>query len=1386
MVSTFLKGKRALFALLPLIAVVVLAAFATASPTRAAAFDCNLVTDVSLAECNALVDIYNTMDGPSWLDNTGWLSDDDTTICDWYGVSCNLGVVDALFLSYNGLKGSIPSSIDDLIGLTYLSFSGVEGVLPAEIANMTGLTNLSVIGDFNTTLFTGPLPDLSTLVNLVNLEIRYSTIGGDIPAWINETNFPDLTSISLSNSGFTGSVPSGLTSMVGLERVDITTNQLTGSLPDFSASCSTLNTIWIGFNSFNAAGPIPAWLNDTDCPNITDLNLSRSGLTGPFPDLSGFAGLVSLSIQDNHFDLGPIPAWVTNKTDWAFLSLQNTLRNGALPEFAGVMNDLYGLSLDNNRLTGGIPASYNRTNFPQLSNLSLFSNLLETIHPNFATFDDGNFFVTVYLNKLIPSSLDGGVQTLLNNVNQFWDIWQVVPPTGVSATPVAGGTTVDVTFNKINIVNFFTVNYTVLASETPGGPYTDVVGNASAQGGNTDPLTVTASGLEPETIYYFVVRSTIGAGYGPPGPINFYFRDSVLSAEVSTTTLETFGPTNCADTATNGIPQAECDALVTVYNTRNGVNWTNQTNWLTGSPCTWHGITCTGGNVTQVDLNNNNLTGNVPNLNALTELIFFNVAGNALTGGFPSWLANHTSIQYINLGGNDLTGSIPDLSALVDLTDLWLPGNEFTGSFPAGLTNKTLLNRIILDNNQFSGPIPNLTGATNLLILQAYYNDFSGPLPELPSNNFIFLALTGNQMSGPIPTSYGSLTELTGLALDGNQLEGEIPASIGDLPDLGEGMVLSYVGFSHNKLTATDPDVVALLAVEDSDFAQTQTVPVTGVATGAVDDNSVALSWTPILYTANDGYYEVGVRVGTTGAFNYDVADRTADKTGASLTISGLLPGTEYCFTVRSVTLPHNPGMFNGNKSTLTSAETAPVCATTTGMNASQPPSAPNTLEPSDAFSIYTTKSPAFTWLLNPAGENVTAYRLTVRDSGGTAVFNMNFDVAAVCNDSSCLFDFAAQNPAVVLAPGQYTWLVRATNANGSTSSVQKTFMIARPTATILTSPAVDERITGSTSPAFVWQDNAAVESVTRYRMTVRNTLTGTIALRRNFNPADICASGVCTFDLAAQVPAIELANGAYEWQLRSYNPVGGVNSVRVPFTITKPSRPILTAPIDGVVVNDPTPDLTFSLAAGEGITQFRVLVRRNADGVAVLNAVHDVATYCTGTDCTFPVADALTNGGYTWWVRAINANGTRKSVNAAFSVGFPDRATGLSPDADAVITTNQPALSWNEVANATEYRVFITHIPTGQRVVLGWVSAGAPGFGCAAGVCSLDMAAFTGSPTLRKNNHRWFVRARNTAIAPTSTSKSLNARFSVNLTTRSAAGDEPLLPLPPSDFRAP
>ena len=49
-----------------------------------------------------------------------------------------------------------------------------------------------------------------------------------------------------------------------------------------------------------------------------------------------------------------------------------------------------------------------------------------------------------------------------------------------------------------------------------------------------------------------------------------------------------------------------------------------------------------------------------------------------------------------------------------------------------------------------------------------------------------YLELNYNQLSGPLPTELGDLTNLTYLSLTGNQLSGSIPAELGDLTNLEE------------------------------------------------------------------------------------------------------------------------------------------------------------------------------------------------------------------------------------------------------------------------------------------------------------------------------------------------------------------------------------------------------------------------------------------------------------------------------------------------------------------------------------------------------------------------------------------------------------------------
>ena len=57
---------------------------------------CSQVTDVPEVECEALVALYNSTNGPSRNNNTNWLGNGDsspTTVCDRYGITCNGGNV---------------------------------------------------------------------------------------------------------------------------------------------------------------------------------------------------------------------------------------------------------------------------------------------------------------------------------------------------------------------------------------------------------------------------------------------------------------------------------------------------------------------------------------------------------------------------------------------------------------------------------------------------------------------------------------------------------------------------------------------------------------------------------------------------------------------------------------------------------------------------------------------------------------------------------------------------------------------------------------------------------------------------------------------------------------------------------------------------------------------------------------------------------------------------------------------------------------------------------------------------------------------------------------------------------------------------------------------
>ncbi len=258
------------------------------------------------------------------------------------------------------------------------------------------------------------------------------------------------------------------------------------------------------------------------------------------------------------------------------------------------------------------------------------------------------------------------------------------------------------------------------------------------------------------------------------------------------------------------IPASERAALITLYNSTNGDNWTNSSGWKTaplhtdgfampGTEGTWFGVIVSGDHVVQVDLKSNQLIGNIPSeLGNFSILLQLNLSSNQLSSAIPSQLGNLSGMKWLDLSYNQLSGSIPPQ-----------------------LGNLSILLQLDLGSNQLSGSIPpELGNASNLSWLRLRFNQLSNSIPSQLGNlsNLGLLDLSNNQLSGGIPSELGNLGNLGVFFLGANQLSGAIPASFINLTHIP----LNYLDVDDNCLSATDSELIAWLNIHDPDWEANQ------------------------------------------------------------------------------------------------------------------------------------------------------------------------------------------------------------------------------------------------------------------------------------------------------------------------------------------------------------------------------------------------------------------------------------------------------------------------------------------------------------------------------------------------------------------------------------
>ena len=153
-------------------------------------------------------------------------------------------------------------------------------------------------------------------------------------------------------------------------------------------------------------------------------------------------------------------------------------------------------------------------------------------------------------------------------------------------------------------------------------------------------------------------------------------------------------------------------------------------------------------------------------------------------------------------------------------------------------------------------------------------------------------------LNGSLPQSIDLISDIEYLSIQGNLLHGSVPAQIQSLTHLLD----NQSDFRYNALYTDDPAIREFLNQKqiDGNWESTQTILPSNISAKA-SFSTITVTWTPLTYTQDPGYYEMIYRAQSGPALSYS----TADKTASSAILKNLQPDTHYEIRMRSVTLKH-------------------------------------------------------------------------------------------------------------------------------------------------------------------------------------------------------------------------------------------------------------------------------------------------------------------------------------------------------------------------------------------------------------------------------------------------------------------------------------------------
>ncbi|KAF8642605.1 hypothetical protein HU200_067285 [Digitaria exilis] len=280
----------------------------------------------------------------------------------------------SLLLDTNSFNGSYPGAavgyLTELETLTLASNPFSPGPIPDDFARLKNLKMLWM-SEMN---LTGVIPNkLSSLTELTLLALYENNLEGAIPAWV--WKLPKLEILYLYANSFTGGIGHHLTAF-NLQQIDLSTNLLTGPIPEAICDMKNLTVLYLYYNFFTGMIPPSIVL----LPNLEDIKLFDNRLVGPLPpELGKHSPLGNLEVSNN-FLTGELPETLCFKKKLYDIVVFNNSFSGEFPAILGECVTLKNILAYNNNFTGVFPELV-WSAFPVLTTVMIQNNNFTGVLP---------------------------------------------------------------------------------------------------------------------------------------------------------------------------------------------------------------------------------------------------------------------------------------------------------------------------------------------------------------------------------------------------------------------------------------------------------------------------------------------------------------------------------------------------------------------------------------------------------------------------------------------------------------------------------------------------------------------------------------------------------------------------------------------------------------------------------------------------------------------------------------------------------------------------------------------------------------------------------------------------------------------------------------------